>query len=61
MNPNALRERVRCAIIRELDVEEWDRYVAAERVERESITRTLTTWKSISGLASEYSDPERPA
>jgi len=51
MNPNNLRDRVTAAIEVELDHEEWDRYVVAEQAERESITKTLTTWKSISGLA----------
>ena len=51
MNPNTLRDRVRAAILAEIDHGEWDRYVAAEEAERESIIKTLSTWKSISGLA----------
>jgi hypothetical protein len=58
MNPNDLRDRVTEAIEAELDREEWDRYVTAEKVERESITKTLKTWKSISGLASKCDDDE---
>jgi hypothetical protein len=53
MNPNDLRARVTEAIEDELDRAAWDRYVAAEQAERESITETLTTWKSISRLARE--------
>jgi hypothetical protein len=53
MNPNDLRERVREAIVAELDQPAWDRYVAAEAVERASIVETMRTWNSISGLASE--------
>jgi hypothetical protein len=50
MNPNDLRARITEAIEDELDHEAWNRYVAAEQAERESITKTLKTWKSISGL-----------
>lgn len=53
LNPNVLRERVRGAIEAELDHDAWQRYVAAEAAERESITKTLAAWKSISGLAQE--------
>ena len=53
MNPNTLRARVETAIRAELDWPTWERYVAAERAERESITRALGTWTSISGLAQE--------
>jgi hypothetical protein len=53
MNPNDLRERVRAAIRDELDLPQWERYVAAEKAEVESISKTLKSWKSISGLARE--------
>jgi len=53
MNPTLLRERVAAAIRGELNLVQWERYVAAEAAERESIRKTLSTWKSISGLASE--------
>jgi hypothetical protein len=53
MNPNDLRARVTEAIVDELDIVAWDRYVAAEEAERESIMKTLTTWKSLSRLAPE--------
>ncbi len=53
MNPNTLRARVRGAVQAEMNTTEWARYVAAEEAERESITNTLSTWKSISGLARE--------
>ena len=53
INPNVLRERVSGAIQAELDLAEWERYVSAEHVERESIARALATWNSCSGLARE--------
>ncbi len=53
LNPNVLRARVRAAVRAELNPVEWERYVAAEQVERESITQSLDAWKSISGLARE--------
>ncbi|MDO8475030.1 MAG: hypothetical protein Q7W02_02340 [Candidatus Rokubacteria bacterium] len=53
LNPNILRGRVRDALRAELDPVQWARYVAAEQVERASITQTLDAWKSISGLARE--------
>jgi hypothetical protein len=52
MNPVDLRARVENAIRAELDLVEWERYVTAEQVERESITHALGAWTSISGLAS---------
>jgi hypothetical protein len=54
MNPALLRVRVEDAIRAELDLAEWERYVVAEQVERESITQALGAWTSISGLASKY-------
>ena len=53
MNPNDLpRARVSEAIQDELRTQrQWDRYVAAEQAELESISRTLTSSTSISGLA----------
>jgi hypothetical protein len=53
MNPNDLRGRVTAAIRNELDYEAWERYVAAEQIELQSITKTLKAWKSISGLVPE--------
>lgn len=53
LSPNILRKRVREAVRAELNPVEWERYVVAEQAERESITMTLKTWKSISGLARE--------
>ena len=51
MNPNDLLERVRGAILAELDRAAWDRYVTAEAVELDSIVATVRTWNGISGLA----------
>jgi hypothetical protein len=53
LNPNVLRDRVHGAVRGELDLVQWERYVAAEEVERASITAALESWKSISGLAHE--------
>ena len=53
LNPNILRERVSGAIQAELNLREWERYVAAEQTERASIIQTLASWTSISGLARE--------
>jgi hypothetical protein len=53
LNPNTLRDRVRRAVMAEMNLTEWQRYVTAETAERESITRTLQTWNSISELARE--------
>ena len=44
LSPNVLRDRVRAAIVAELDRPAWDRYVAAERLERESIEAAVRTW-----------------
>jgi len=51
LSPNVLRERVRDAVLAELDLPTWERYVTAEAAEIESISRTIQTWNSISGLA----------
>jgi hypothetical protein len=40
-------KRAYAAIVERLDREAWDRYVAAEAVERESITRTVQTWRTL--------------
>lgn len=53
MNPNDLRTCVEAHILARIDRPAWERYVAAEAAERESITKTLKAWKSISGLARE--------
>jgi hypothetical protein len=45
LNPNVLRERVRSAVRAELDLMQWERYVAAEEAERASITAALESWK----------------
>jgi hypothetical protein len=48
MSPITLRDRVRDAIVAELDRPTWDRYVVAEAAERESITRAVIRWRSLS-------------
>jgi hypothetical protein len=53
MNPTVLRERVAGAIQAEIDLGQWERYVAAERLERASIEAAVRTWNGISRLASE--------
>jgi hypothetical protein len=52
LSPNALRSRVKDAILSELDQEAWDRYVQAERVEQEAIAATCRSWTSILGQVS---------
>lgn len=47
LSPVTLRERVEAAILAELDLIAWGRYVEAERLERESIAATVQTWTSI--------------
>jgi hypothetical protein len=47
LSPVILRERVETAIVERLDRATWDRYVEAERVERESIVRTVSTWREL--------------
>lgn len=47
LSPNILRDRVGAAILAELDRPAWDRYVVAETAERESITRTVKTWRTL--------------
>jgi hypothetical protein len=42
-----LRQCVEDAIVAELDHEAWERFVIAEQAEREVITQTCSTWKSI--------------
>jgi hypothetical protein len=47
LSPVVLRERVEAAIVARLDRPAWDRYVQAEAVERDSIIRTVTTWREL--------------
>jgi hypothetical protein len=47
LNPVILRERVESAIERRLDRMTWDRYVAAEGVERASIERSVRAWRGV--------------
>lgn len=44
LSPVVLRERVEAAIVANLDLAAWDRYVAAEAAERQSITRAVRAW-----------------
>ena len=46
LSPVILRERVEPAIVARLDLSVWMRYVAAEQVERESITATVSAWRA---------------
>jgi hypothetical protein len=47
LSPVVLRERVEAAIMAWLDRPSWDRYVAAEVTERESIVKTVSTWRAL--------------
>jgi hypothetical protein len=49
LSPIVLRERVKEAIVARLDSIAWERYVEAERVERESIEATVRTWRGLTG------------
>lgn len=53
LSPNILRDRVRVAILAELDLPAWDRYVEAERLERASIVGAVRRWNRISRLVPE--------
>jgi hypothetical protein len=50
LSPVILRQRVESAIMQRLDRATWDRYVAAERIERQSITKTVQTWRTLAGM-----------
>jgi hypothetical protein len=47
LSPVILRERVEAAIVARLDRATWDRFVEAERVERDSITQAVTAWREL--------------
>lgn len=47
LSPVVLRERVEAAIVARLDRAAWDRYVQAERLERESIAGTVRAWRGL--------------
>jgi hypothetical protein len=54
LSPVVLRERVKDAILAQLDLEAWHRADVAEAAERDSLTSILNAWpKSISGQARE--------
>jgi hypothetical protein len=55
LSPVTLRDRVEAAIVAQLDHEAWRRYVDAERVERESITRSVRAWRQLT----EHPEPPR--
>jgi hypothetical protein len=47
LSPNTLRERVERSILAVLDMPTWERYVRAEKVERDAIADTCRSWTSI--------------
>jgi hypothetical protein len=47
MSPVVLRERVQAEIVAHLEPTAWSRYVEAERIERESITTAVRTWREL--------------
>ncbi len=59
LSPVVLRQRVETAILGCLDQDAWDHSVDVEKVERESMSGFMDTWKSISGPAKKYS-PDAP-
>lgn len=54
LSPVILRDRVRQAIVDNLDLEAWQRADVTEAAERESIVSILNAWPGISGQASKY-------
>jgi hypothetical protein len=53
LDPNILRDRVEEAILDELDVEAWNRYVDVEEVEKNSIMGLCQSWANICRPAGE--------
>ena len=53
LSPNVLRDRVEQAILDELDLKAWDRYVEVERLEMEAIADTCRSWNSKLGQVPE--------
>ncbi len=54
LSPVVLRERVRAAILAELDQAQWQRSLLAEAAEQASLATYFSGWKSIPGQASQY-------
>ncbi len=50
LSPVILRERVEAAIVARLDRVAWDRYVEAEQIERESITRIVRKFGELAAM-----------
>jgi hypothetical protein len=48
LSPVVLRDRIKVQIVATLDRATWDRYVAAEELELESITRAVQSWGALS-------------
>ena len=46
MDPNALRERVRTAIVQHMDLDAWDHAIGIEIVEKESMLKFHQAWTS---------------
>ncbi len=56
LSPVVLRQRVESAILGCLDQDAWNHSMGVEKVERESMSSFMGTWKSISLQAPKYSD-----
>jgi hypothetical protein len=56
LSPVILRDRLEQAIVDRLDLDAWERADVVEKAERESLTSILSTWPTISGRASKYSE-----
>jgi hypothetical protein len=57
MDPNALRHRVRTAILEEVEVEAWNRVQVADQAVQQSLDAHMASWaaaKSISKLVQKY-------
>ncbi len=61
LSPVVLRERMRNAIMKLIDIEKWNHAVKIEKAERESMTNILTDWKkSISRQDSNTREVQMP-
>lgn len=59
LSPVVLRERVESHILGKLDLDAWERAIAVEQAEVESMHGFLRDWNSKSGPASKYSGGDR--
>ncbi len=58
MNPNALRERVREAILSRIDIDAWEHCQAVEKAERESLNSYVKAWPKSNINPDQKCDPD---